>query len=165
MIDLRVKKLFFDRPKVQRAVGAANRRALSKVGAFIRQRAKTSIRKRKGAAPPGRPPHSHTGLLRRFIFFGYDPRKESVVIGPARLNRGTRAPHTLEFGGNVVTKRALLVRVGDTGRDRRGRFKRGKRRLVKKGTKLIYKPRPFMGPALEKERPKLPKLWANSVRS
>jgi hypothetical protein len=27
-----------------------------------------------------------------------------------------------------------------------------------------YPPRPFMGPALEKARPKLPKFWADSIR-
>lgn len=163
MIDMRIKKLFFDRPKVQRAVDKAKRRALSRAGAFIRTTAKHSIRKRKGSAPPGSPPHSHVGLLRRLIFFGYDERTDSVVVGPVGFKRSD-APHVLEFGGKVALKTPRMMRVGQPGRDRRGRFTRGKLRRVDAGTKLAYAPRPFMGPALEKERPKLPKVWANSVR-
>jgi len=70
----------------------------------------------------------------------------------------------LEFGGTTVARRTMLVRVGDTGRDRRGRFTRGKRQLVKAGTRLVYKPRPYMGPAMQKELPKFPELWLNSIR-
>ena len=87
MIDMRIKSLFFDRPKVQRAVDKAKRAVLSRAGAFVRQTAKQSIRKRKGVAPSGKPPHSHTGLLRRFIFFGYDCGSDSVVVGPLGFKR------------------------------------------------------------------------------
>lgn len=144
MIDMRIKDLFFDRQTVVRAVDKARREVLSRAGAFIRTRARTSIRTRKGSAPPGRPPHAHTGLLKRFIFFGYDPASDSVVIGPARINRSSGAPRTLEFGGTAIVLRR-----------RRGRLVREKVRI---------KPRPFMGPALEKERAKLPKVWGDSVR-
>ncbi len=141
---MRIKHLFFDRQTVVRAVDKAKRLALSKAGAFIRITARHSIRTRKGSAPPGTPPHSHTGLLKRFIFFGYDPTTESVVVGPARINRTTDAPHTLEFGGTTAVERR-----------RKGKVRARKVRIA---------PRPFMGPALEKERPNLPKTWANSVR-
>ena len=164
-IGMDIKKLFFDRPKIKRAVDKAKRGVLSRAGAFIRQTARTSIRKRKGTSPPGSPPHSHLGLLRRFILFGYDERTDSVVVGPAKLAKAGDAPHTLEFGGAAVAKRTMVVRVGDTGRDRRGRFARGKRQLVEAGTRLVYKPRPYMGPAMKKELPKFPQLWRNSIRS
>lgn len=163
MIDMRIKQLFFDRPRVQRAVDKAQRRVLSKAGAFVRTAAKHSIRKRKGSAPPGAPPHSHEGSLRRLILFGYDERTETVVVGPLGFKR-SNAPHVLEFGGAVITRRPRLVRVDSRGRDQRGRFTKSKFRRVEAGTKLVYAPRPFMGPALEKERAKLPKVWANSVR-
>jgi len=144
MIDLRIKSLFFDREKVVRAVDKAKRAVLSRAGAFIRTAARTSIRKRKGSAPPGSPPHSHVGLLRNFIFFGYDRQSDSVVVGPAKLNRATEAPRVLEHGGTTTVTR----------------FSRG--RIRKRRVRVNA--RPFMGPALEKERQKLPKLWANSVR-
>jgi hypothetical protein len=143
MIDVRIKRLFFDRPKVQRAVDRAKRAVLARAGAFIRTTARHSIRKRKGSAPPGQPPHSHEGSLRRLIFFGYDRGTDSVVVGPVGFSR-SNAPNVLEFGGKTVVERR-----------RRGKRERRSVRIAK---------RAFMGPALEKERSKLPKLWANSVR-
>lgn len=144
MIDMRIKRLFFDRKAVIAAVDKARRAVLSKAGAFIRTVARTSIRPRKGSAPPGSPPHSHVGLLRNFIFFGYDRASDSVVVGPAKLNKPTEAPRVLEHGGVTTATR----------------FARGKLRK----RRIRVKPRPYMGPALEKERSKLPKLWAGSVR-
>lgn len=144
MIDLRIKDLFFDRQKVVRAVDKAKRHVLAKAGAFIRLTARRSLRTRAGSAPPGQPPHSHTGLVKRFILFGYEPGSDSVVVGPARINRTTDAPHTLEFGGTTAIER--------------GRKGKGRKRKVR------IAQRAYMGPALEKERPKLPKLWAGSVR-
>ena len=138
-------EMFFDRKRVIRAADRANRRNLSKAGAFIRTTAKHSIRKRKAASPPGSPPSSHTGLLRRFIFFGYERSRQTVVVDPMRLNQkaGT-APAALEHGGTSVV-------VEGTRRRRRKR-------------RVRIRARPFMGPALAKEASKFPKLWANSVR-
>jgi hypothetical protein len=131
---------FFDRDKVMRSVDAGTRKVLSKFGAFVRQRAKTSIRKRKGTSSPGSPPYSHVGLLRKFILFAYDPQRRSVVIGPALTKEGSQAPRLLEHGGDAVI------------------VDRGKARHVR------YRPRPFMQPAFEAEKPKLSALWRDSVR-
>lgn len=144
MIDLRIRSLFFDRQKITRAVDKAKRAVLSKAGAFIRTAARTSIRKRKGSAPPGAPPHSHVGLLRRFILFGYDRASDSVVVGPVKLDKPTEAPRVLEHGGTTTVTEVA------------------RRRLRKHRVRI--KARPFMGPALKKEQPMLPKLWAGSVR-
>ena len=142
MIGFDIKRMFFDRQAVISKVDAATRRVLSKFGAFVRRSAKSSIRKRKKPAPPGQPPSSHTGLLKKFIFFGYDADRRSVVIGPTRLNQKGRgeAPPLLEYGG-----KATLVR-------------RGKKKHV------TYQARPYMGPAFEKEKPQLPAMWRGSVR-
>lgn len=144
MIDMRIKAMFFDRPKVHRAVDRAKRRNLSKAGAFVRQRARTSIRKRKRSSRPGQPPSSHTGLLRRFILFGYDRQSESVVVGPVGFRR-SKTPRALEFGGRTTV---------ETRRRGRGRKKRTVRIAA----------RPYMRPALEKERSQLPAVWRNSIR-
>jgi hypothetical protein len=135
-------RTFFDRKAVISKVDAASRKVLSKFGAFVRRSAKSSIRKRKKPAPPGSPPSSHTGLLKKFIFFGFDPDRRSVVIGPTRLNQRGRgeAPPILEYGGTTTLKR------------------RGKRK------RTTYKARPYMGPAFEKEQPQLPAMWRGSVR-
>jgi hypothetical protein len=142
MISFDVKKLFFDRQAVISKVDAATRRVLSKFGAFVRMSAKSSIRKRRKTAPPGSPPSSHTGLLKKFIFFGYDTAARSVVIGPTRLHqKGTsETPQLLEYGG-----KATLIR-------------RGEKKHV------TYQARPYMRPAFEKEKTKLPDMWRNSIQ-
>lgn len=135
-----VKGLFFDSPAVTTAVDRAERKVLSKFGAFVRRGARSSIRKRKAVSSAGSPPSSHVGLLKKGIFFVYEPQKATVVIGPVLLNKGTDAPELLEHGGRVV------------------------RRKRKKRVRMTYRPRPFMGPAFEREQPKLPQMWRDSVR-
>jgi hypothetical protein len=133
------KRLFFDRAAVTSAADRGTRKVLSKFGAFVRQTAKTSIRKHKAVSEPGQPPSSHTGLLKRNIFFVFSPETRSVVIGPILLNKRTDAPRLLEHGDTVVRRR----------RNRR--------------VQMIYEARPFMGPAFEREQQQLPALWKNSV--
>ena len=143
MIHLEITKLFFDKQAVRDRIDAGTRRVLSKFGAFVRRTARSSIRKRKKTSQPGQPPSSHTGLLKKFIFFGYDPAPApgSVVIGPVRLSRKGcgKAPSLLEYGGTTT-----LMRNG-------------------KRQRATFRPRPFMGPAFEKEQPKLPAMWRDSI--
>ena len=135
------KGLFFDRQRVLNATTRAERRVLARFGAFVRQRSRTSIRPKKGSSAPGSPPHSHTGLLRRNIFFAFDQRARSVVIGPTtRLNGTGQAPQVLEYGGTVVLRRG-------------GRFQPTQVRA-----------RPFMRPAFQAEQSQLPSLWKHSIR-
>lgn len=140
------KAAFFDKAVVTNAVDRAELKVLSKFGAFVRTRARTSIRKRKKPSQPGQPPSSHSGLLKRFIFFFYDRVQRSVIVGPVKLN-GTvgDAPAALEYGGRSTTrgwhKHQRVLRI------------------------VMIRPRPYMRPALEQEQGKLPKLWANSVKA
>jgi hypothetical protein len=145
VIHVRFKACFFDRPAVIRRTDDATRKVLSRFGAYVRQTARKSIRKDRRKRPlpsrPGQPPYSRTGLLKEFIFFGYDGERRSVVIGPARLNGRSQgnAPSVLEYGGTTTVSRF------------------GRRRTVR------IAPRPYMGPAFEKEQSQLPALWQNSV--
>ena len=149
MIDMKLGKLgrtFFNHKKVIAATDKATRTVLSRFGAFVRRTARSSIRRRKKAAPPGKPPSSHTGLLKKFIFFGYDASRKSVVIGPAKLSgKSDSIPRTLEMGGRSVTE------VSKKGKSRK--------------KKVAIAARPYMGPAFEKEKPQLPALWRDSIRS
>ncbi len=162
MVNMRIKSMFFDAPKVKNAVDRAKRRALSKGGAFIRRSAKSSIRKRKAEAQPGKPPSSHEGSLKRLIFFGYDEVTDSTVVGPVPF-KGKAAP-LIEFGGTIRTKRRRFVPVGKVGRGAGGKFTKRKLRRVPAGTRMTYQPHPYMAPALEKNKQVLPKVWANSIR-
>lgn len=144
MINLKVdvaKKGFFDREAVMEAVDRATLRVLSRFGSFVRTRARTSIRRRKGTSPADGPPYSHVGLLRNLIFFAFDADRRSVVVGPVLINSPTGAPENLEYGGH-----ADLPIAG--GRTRR----------------VTIAPRPYMGPALDAELPGLPAMWQDSVR-
>ncbi len=141
MIGMVTKAMFFDRKAVTSRVDKAARKVLSKFGAFVRTGARHSIRKRKTVSRPGSPPSSHVGLLKKLIYFGYDSTRKSVVIGPTPLRGTAEAPPLLEYGGNARR------------RDRKG-----------KNVMASYRARPFMGPAFEREKPKLPAMWAASVK-
>lgn len=181
MFDMRIKHMFFDRKAVIDAVDKAKPAVLSKSGAFIRTAAKSSIRKRKKPSPPGKPPSSHTGLLRR-IFFAWDPSTKTVVVGPVKTNQvffdgqsqpvtGT-VPGVLEHGGQIKTMQVLSKRMftGKYGGERDYWVRadlRSRRRLAGRPMRIKtsrINARPYMGPALKQESPKLPPQWANSVK-
>lgn len=168
MFGMRVdvaKRGFFDRQFVLNATSRAERKVLSRAGAFIRRRAQTSIkpaprvsvatgqvlrgRRRKGVvyrdatSKPGQPPYSHgQRLLRKYIMFSYDSQRRSVVVGPTKLNQVGNAPEALEKGGLTVVL---------TGRGRRRRT-------------VVLAPRPYMAPALQAELPAISQLWRDSIK-
>ena len=135
------KSLFFDRQKVLSQVSRGERKVLSKFGAYVRQDAKQRIRRRKRSSQVGESPTNQAGLLKRHLYFVFDPDRRSVVIGPILLNRGTGAPATLEYGGTTTLT-----------------FSR------RESVQVEIAPRPYMGPAFRQELPKLPALWRDSVR-
>ena len=117
--------------KVARKAKRASIESLGHAGGAIRLAAVRSVRKRKGPAPQGEPPHTHTRRLPRAIKYAVVKQKSLVVIGPDVESLGT-AGKAHEHDGAYKHEH--------------------------------YKPRPFMGPALEKTKDRLPKLWAGSVR-
>lgn len=140
------KEGFLDRQKVTAIVGRESVKALSRFGAFVRTRARTSIRKRKKPSEPGQPPSSHVGLLKKGILFSYDKARQSVVIGPVKLNKPGEAPELLEYGGETTRE------VTDKATRR------------KKRVRARYRARPYMRPAFTQELKNLPRIWQNSVR-
>ena len=123
-----VRKTFFDTKAVKDKVAPAVRRALSRFGAFVRTRSRSSIKRKPfgKVAPPGKPPYAHGDDLKR-ILFGYDEARKSVVIGPVLFGAQSGAPRRLEEGG-ATTRGGKPVRV---------------------------RPRPYMGPAFSAELTKL----------
>lgn len=118
MRDIRVvTNAFFDSKRVLRAVSVAERKTLSRAGAFVRRRAQSSIgnkvKRTTTPRPPGSPPRNRTGKLKRSIYFAYDFTTRSVWVGPILFPRGqgrgamllTRTvPESLEFGGGKRPK-------------------------------------------------------------
>ena len=111
------------------------------IAANIAQREGRPIPKRmrrSRGSPPGTPPYSRTGLLKRMLFYSYDPSSKSVVVGPSAA--GPKTADVLEYGGTVKIK---------TG---------GKSRTIR------VKPRPTMRLAYAKSKPRLTEFWRNSVK-
>jgi len=110
-----------------------------------RRRIANRIRKREGRprlkplnkpSRPGQAPAARrSSPLNKLTLFAFDPRTESVVVGPVGF-AGSKAPEVLEEGGRT--------RIGDR--------------------RVRIAPRPYMGPALKQEIPNMPRRWRNSVR-
>lgn len=129
MLDIhvaaRVTKYFFNRPAIVDRIGHARASVLSKAGAFIRRTAKGKIRYAKSVSKPGSPPHAHASRnggkdspLRELIYFAYDDRTNSVVVGPMPFHGTAIVPRVLEIGGTAPSRRNSLRRirrVGDGG--------------------------------------------------
>ena len=172
---------FFDREAVQHAMDRRAAAVLGGLGAFVRQRAQSSIRTpgaRKKASSPGKPPYNQTGVLRQSILFWYDAAGQTVTIGPVALNRSTPrwvvgesrpTPAVLEHGGTLRVHEVQLngqwLKVAPTDpwlKGERMRF------APRRERSLTIAARPYMRPALEKtiNNPRdILKLWRNAIRA
>jgi len=105
-------------------------------------------RKRRATSKPGEPPFSHVRDDKqsiRNIWFAYDPRNESVVVGPIKFNaKGKNVPAVLEHGGSAVI---TFVKNG---------------RFVQRRVRIAA--RPFMRPAGIKNLPKFKQFMKDSIR-
>lgn len=170
-LAFQVKDLFFDRAEVQRRIGQARAGALRRQGAFVRTRARSSMRRRKKTSAAGQPPsvHSRAPDYLRQILYAYDERSDSVVVGPVLLNGrsgmmgGATVPSLHEHGGTVQIREYLAF--GRTWWRMDYRLKAAKR-APKRTRTVKYPPRPFMVPALEREiaEGNLPAAWKDAIR-
>jgi len=185
MIEAKAKTKF-DSAGVRKRVQAGSFRSLGHAGGAIRLTARRSIRRRKQPAKPGNPPHTQSGNLKRSIRFEAKP--DEVLIGPVNEFGGTLW-NLHEFGGSVHGRNLLKehqfspgefgpIRIKSAGfntsfyRTKLQTWAQANRasRLVsqenarRRSQVRRYPKRPFMGPALETNRPRLPQFWANSVR-
>lgn len=177
-VDFRLKDWFFDRPNLEFAIERAEIKSMSKVGAFVRRRARTSLRRSKKSSPAGQPPRVHTAdkiATLKNILFGYDPRIRGVVVGPVRLNHVAKLnrvilagtlPQLMEFGGQAG------IREWYDPRGRRWipgawRSKRLGAQFRQRIRRARYAERPFMAPALEAEvrAGTIPSAWRGQVSS
>lgn len=88
----------FEEDRLLGAMKQANRKALGRVGAYVRKTAVNSVRRSDKASEAGTPPNTRRGLLRRSVLFGVEADALRVVVGPARSLIGiSMTAH--EFGG------------------------------------------------------------------
>ena len=189
VVTYKMKSMFFDRAAVRKLIGAKNAKALSKAGAFVRTRARSSLRRRKKPSRAGSPPSVHssdTVATLKNILFAYDPGREAVIVGPVGFNQGDDGgvPRLMEHGGSArrlvapasafapskivsaATSLGMTPPMSKRGKPKRITRKDAARYInrlhygVKKRVAASYPKRPFMGPALEAEAPKFAKLWA-----
>lgn len=179
-VDYRLKDWFFDRRNLEFALERAEMRALSKIGAFLRRRARSSLRRRKTPSQPGQPPSVHSTdqvVTLKNILFGYDPHIHGVVVGPVRLHakHGRRLgeagtiPQLLEFGGRQLIQE-WYARTDRSWQSSVWRSKRRFAEAVARGMPVRwrsarYAPRPFMGTALaaELQAGTIPAKWRGTV--
>jgi hypothetical protein len=154
------KRTFFDRPGVLKAIDARTRRYLGRLGASVRLTARRSIRRRKAVSKPGSPPTDRTGLLKRNIFYSFDPARRSVVIGPVKLNAAGRdVPRLLEEGGR---RSGVFYREHARTRDpRTGHFRSNVKERIE-GT-VEFAPRPYMKPAFDAGLDRADRFWQESL--
>lgn len=180
--------------RVIKAARTGTIKSLGRAGAYIRGIARRSIGKGRGKpSAPGKPPYSRTGRLKDSILYSVDKAAGTVVIGPTKSGIG-RIGQTHEFGGTEPRKRGRRrgqfdLRIGGHGpvRARRGKVVGvGKLRTqaqVERAQSIVkqlnlpqsasgigrskrrrYPKRPFMAPALEISKSRLPEFWRNSIK-
>lgn len=157
------KAAFFDRA-VTDGIDRGAKKALSRFGAFVWKRDKSSLRYRKAAATPGKPPsvHRSTGFtrvrknrktrtetkqpaspLRELTLFAFDPLQKSVVIGAALFGKS-------KVGPGVVPK--VIEEGGAAPFVSHGKIKTGR-----------YPAHPHLGPAFQAELPKASALFKDMI--
>tara|TARA_A100001391_G_scaffold203516_1_gene196087 strand:+ start:1073 stop:1612 length:540 start_codon:yes stop_codon:yes gene_type:complete len=170
-----MKKAFFDREKIKKAVDRASRKAISKSLAYIRTSQRSSLRRRKKVSRPGQTPSIHStnpNASLKKILFAYDERTKSGVVGPvllnsskARMRLNKPLPAVLEAGGTLTLKEESYD--GKTWRQTPMRRRRKPTRggMKTRTRRVNIAPRPSAGPALERETSKgnILSPWANVV--
>lgn len=122
------------------SVGQAEVRALRILGYETMRDAKNSLQPGPRPSPPGQPPRSKLGTLKRHIRYAVDDQRRVMVAGPEYLPRESRdVPEALEHGGISIAA---------------------------DGTALSVAARPFVRPAFARTlQTVLPRAFANSVQS
>jgi len=169
-----VKWMFFDRPKVVRAVERARRQALQKAGAFVRRRARSSIRKprMKPLAAMSEEERRAYRIKQKYWRQGKGPRPARPTM-PSRPGEPPRTPtgllrRTIFYGYDTGTRSVVIgpVKLGRSSGAQWGLEFGG--RSVGYGRKKHYvAPRPYMRPALVKEvaAGTIPRAWRDAVRA
>lgn len=118
-----LKRFFYDREAVQKALGKKRLKALRKAGGELRKRARRKLRRRKRKSRPGEAPSVHTAsafATLKNVQFGFDTFREVAVVGAIGFDNAhgdPPAPGVMEHGGegSRVNERRTLRVVGVVG--------------------------------------------------
>lgn len=154
LISLKKIKINTDPNRVRRALKRAHFTSLGKAAGTIRRIAMNSIKQSPKAepGPEGGPPRTRLGQLKKSIRYVVDKERGSMVVGPGRS--AIALIGAIHEHGRTVKAKPRVVGVYSGG--------------VKVGQMTVdlfdkpYPKRPFMRPAFEKVRDRLPEFWANS---
>lgn len=151
----KVKKLFIDQKKLVDKMRLRKRAALMRVGGRVRKTAQFSMKpggKAGKSASPGQPPRTHKRKgIKRFLYFTYDEKTGTVVVGPVLLNDSTTTslPKLLEVGGDRQVEGGVRTVRRKAGRNNRGQFvKDSISEEFVPGHIAKYHAFPYMGPAM-----------------
>lgn len=177
VLDAQIKERFFDRSTVLKQMSDRERRALSRMGAFILRRAQTDVLRRtapKGqlrrvgrgrdgrfkriqqSARPGNPPIVHSRnkyASLRNILFALGPSGQSVIVGPVGIP-------SMRLTGSSAQTVPELLEFGGTATITESVYPSGTTYPGKAPTsanaklrkrKATYAGNPFMSVALERE--------------
>lgn len=175
------KDSFFDWAALQKMADTNNKKGLSRAGAFIRRRAMSLLRRRKGPSTAPAPPsvHSRDKVANlRNILFAYVPGGHgSVVVGPVKLNQKNDAtlnghsgfdlgnvtvPQLHEFGGVL---RITEWRFANSEHWNRGRKAPRGAKVIWRVRRATYPKRPTMAEALRLEKDNIPQGFAGETTS
>ena len=150
-------QLFLDRAKVKRAIDKKSRTVLARTGGVVRKAVRQSMKKKpqkrtkKGKVSKAYvrslgetgPPRWVTRGLKDNVFFFYDPKKRSVVIGPRPFPSTRTGQPTQRKSG------ASLLEFGG------GARVRATNRKGKPWIRAQFRPKPFMAPQMGLAQSKL----------
>lgn len=179
-LQFRPKIFYFGREIIRYNWNSINRGPLTRAGNYVRMLARQSIRRQTTrpfkSSPKGRPPYSHVAARTppfKMIYSVPINFGTGVIVGMVGFNAADPVPGLHEHGMSA-RRRIAVFKLRQT---RAGQYPKGRRQLNRFGQRIIYKQkpqevsimarypkRPFMGPALDRAWPKLPPMWANSIR-
>ena len=147
------KLLFFDKAAVMNQMDTRARVALGKFGALVRKSAIASVKDAPPTkhAPAGSPPFSHMASRRRAI------NRKRKAEGRPKAGPGFKGLKHILYAYDPA-KRSVIIGPASN-RTRSITIPE----ILEEG-KLGISNRRFMGPAFEKEQPRLAGLWADSVK-
>lgn len=116
-VSVTLHTTILDKAELKGFIAKKERRFLRESAKLVADRTRDSIRKGGRAAPPGRPPTSRTGKLKKLIRYNVDSGRVSSVVGAIPMfdsqSRGT-APRVLEYGGLRIGKTPVKIKMGSS---------------------------------------------------